>query len=72
MSQIFNSRRLKQRERRVSWIWYWAILDRESLKLAASGFYGVPEAEYARSMGAGRGRNPNSIPAFPSTQPEIL
>jgi CRP-like cAMP-binding protein len=48
------------------------ILDREGLKLAASGFYGVPEAEYARSMGAGRGRNPDSIPAFSSTQPEIL
>ena len=38
----------------------------------SSGFYGIPEAEYARSMGAGRGRNPDSIPAFSSTQPEIL
>ena len=38
----------------------------------ANGFYGVPEAEYTRSMGAGRGRNPDSIPAFSSTQPEVL
>ncbi|MEA2807258.1 MAG: hypothetical protein QOJ17_1399 [Rhodospirillaceae bacterium] len=34
-------------------------------KLLRSG----AEAEYARSMGA---RNPASIPAFPSTQPETL
>jgi CRP-like cAMP-binding protein len=49
------------------------ILDRGGLELAASGFYGVPEVEYARSMGAGRrGRNPDPIPAFISTTPEIL
>jgi CRP-like cAMP-binding protein len=48
------------------------ILDREGLSLAANGFYGVPEAEYARSMGTRRGRNPDSVPAFSSTQPEIL
>jgi CRP-like cAMP-binding protein len=48
------------------------ILDREGLAVAANGFYGVPEAEYARSMGAWRGSNPASIPAFPSTQPETL
>ena len=27
---------MKQRERRVSWIWYWAILDRESEGFIAS------------------------------------
>lgn len=27
------------------------ILDRVGLRLAAAGFYGVPEAEYDRSMG---------------------
>ena len=27
------------------------ILDREGLQLAANGFYGVPEAEYDRSLG---------------------
>ena len=48
------------------------ILDREGLAVAANGFYGVPEAEYARSMGAWRRSNPASIPAFPLTQPETL
>ena len=27
------------------------ILDREGLKLAANGFYGIPEAEYERALG---------------------
>jgi hypothetical protein len=27
------------------------ILDREGLELVASGFYGIPEAEYDRSIG---------------------
>jgi CRP-like cAMP-binding protein len=47
------------------------ILDREGLERAANGFYGIPEAEYARSMGAGRVRNPGPIPAFTSTTPKI-
>jgi hypothetical protein len=47
------------------------ILDREGLELAVTGFYGVPEAEYASSMGAGRGRNPDPIPAFVSTTPKF-
>jgi hypothetical protein len=33
--------------------------------VAANGFYGLPEAEYARSMGAGRGRNPTRFPRCP-------
>ena len=48
------------------------ILDREGLAVAANGFYGVPEAEYARSMRAGRGRNPDPIPPLLSIHPEIL
>jgi CRP-like cAMP-binding protein len=47
------------------------ILDREGLERAASGFYGIPEAEYARSIGAENGRNPGPIPAFTSTTPKI-
>ena len=47
------------------------ILDREGLERAASGFYGIPEAEYARSIGAENGRNPGPIPAFISTTPKI-
>jgi CRP-like cAMP-binding protein len=40
------------------------ILDREGLEQAASGFYGIPEAEYARSIGAERARNPEPILAL--------
>ena len=43
----------------------------EGLERAASGFYGIPEAEYARSIGAENGRNPGPIPAFISTTPKI-
>ena len=32
------------------------ILNREGLKLAANGFYGVPEAEYDRALGTSRQR----------------
>ena len=46
------------------------ILDREGLERAASGFYGIPEAEYARLIGAGSNRD--AIPAFTSTTPKIL
>ena len=28
-----------------------SLLNREGLKLAANGFYGVPEAEYDRALG---------------------
>jgi CRP-like cAMP-binding protein len=45
------------------------ILDRAGLELAASGFYGIPEAEYSRSMGPDRNRGP--IPAFTSTAAKI-
>ena len=48
-----------------------AATGEEGLELAVTGFYGVPEAEYARSMGAGRGRNPDPIPAFVSTTPKF-
>jgi CRP-like cAMP-binding protein len=34
------------------------LLDRDGLKLAATGFYGAPEAEYARALGA-------QLPALP-------
>jgi CRP-like cAMP-binding protein len=47
------------------------ILDREGLELAASGFYGIPEAEYARSMGQERRSNRDPIPAFTPTTPKI-
>jgi CRP-like cAMP-binding protein len=40
------------------------ILDRKGLERAAGGFYGVPEAEYARSIGAGRARNAEPIAAL--------
>jgi hypothetical protein len=45
------------------------ILDREGLERAASGFYGIPEAEYARFIGAESNRG--AFPAFTSTIPNI-
>jgi CRP-like cAMP-binding protein len=41
------------------------ILDRGGLQRAANGFYGVPEAEYDRSIGFAVGRAPPGRPARP-------
>lgn len=40
------------------------ILDRSGLQLAAKGFYGIPEAEYARSIGQPSGTDPLRRPAI--------
>ena len=39
------------------------ILDRDGLRLVANGFYGIPEAEYDRSIGAVDGRAPPGRPS---------
>ena len=41
------------------------ILDRDGLQRAANGFYGVPEAEYDRSIGFAIGRAPPRRPMRP-------
>ena len=41
------------------------ILDRDGLQRAANGFYGVPEAEYDRSIGFAVGRAPPGRPMRP-------
>ena len=38
------------------------VLDRDGLQQAANGFYGIPEAEYDRSIGAVDGRAPPGRP----------
>jgi len=38
------------------------ILDRDGLRVVANGFYGIPEAEYDRSIGAVDGRAPPGRP----------
>lgn len=38
------------------------ILDRDGLRVVANGFYGIPEAEYDRSIGAIDGRAPPGRP----------
>jgi CRP-like cAMP-binding protein len=39
-----------------------SIVDRLGLELAASGFYGIPECEYERSIGFASGRRPLPSP----------
>ena len=40
------------------------VLDREGLQQTANGFYGIPEAEYDRSIGFAIGRAPPGRPSF--------
>ena len=40
------------------------VLDRDGLQQAANGFYGIPEAEYDRSIGFAVGRAPPGRPSF--------
>ena len=40
------------------------VLDRDGLQQAANGFYGIPEAEYDRSIGFAEGRAPPGRPSF--------
>ncbi len=40
------------------------VLDRDGLQQTANGFYGVPEAEYDRSIGFAIGRAPPGRPSF--------
>jgi CRP-like cAMP-binding protein len=39
------------------------VLDRDGLQRAANGFYGIPEAEYDRSIGVDGGRTPPGRPS---------